>query len=84
MRQVKKRHFCQSVQWVSFNDGVCSQCLRIGVECLTVTGQMRYDRRERVDFEHERRKICKLYRGTAILRRRRALEHRVIESLGLL
>lgn len=82
MRQVKKRHFCQSVQWLSFNDGVCSQCLRIGVECLTVTGQMRYDRRERVDFEHERPKIIKLYRGTSILRRRRALEQRVIESLG--
>ena len=43
---------------------------------------MRYDRRERVDFEHERRKIIKLYRGTSILRRRRALEQRVIESLG--
>ena len=83
MCQLKKRHFCQSVQWLSFHDGVCSQCLRIGVDCLTVTGQMRYDRRERVDFQHERRKISKLYRGTGILRRRRALEHRVIESWGL-
>ena len=83
MREMKKRHVCQSVQWVSFTEGVCSQCLRIGVECLTVTGQMKYDRYERVNFEHERRKIFKLYRGTGILRRRQALEHRVIQSLGL-
>ena len=44
---------------------------------------MKYDRYERVNFEHERRKIFKLYRGTGILRRRQALEHRVIQSLGL-
>ena len=59
------------------------QCLRIGVDCLTVTGQMRYDRYKRVNFEMEGRKIFKLYRGTGILRRRQALEHRVIQSLGL-
>ena len=45
---------------------------------------MKYDRYERVNFEHERRKIFKLYRGTGILRRRQQLEHRVIQSLGLL
>ena len=45
-------------------------------------GQMRYDRFERVNFESERRKIFKLYRGTPILERREILEERVIQSLG--
>lgn len=83
MRQIKDRHYCRSAQWLLFHEGVCSQYLRIGVDCLTVTGQMRYDRYERVNFEMERRKIFKLYRGTGILRRRQSLEHRVIQSLGL-
>lgn len=83
MRQLKNRHFCRSAQWVSFSRETCSQCLRIAVECLTVEGQMRYDRFERVNFESERRKIFKLYRGTPILERREILEERVIQSLGL-
>ena len=62
----------------SFSRETCSQCLRIAVE-----GQMRYDRFERVNFESERRKIFKLYRGTPILERREILEERVIQSLGL-
>lgn len=83
MRQLKNRHFCRSAQWVSFSPETCSQCLRIAVEGLTVEGQMRYDRFERVNFESERRKIFKLYRGTPILERREILEERVIQSLGL-
>ena len=46
-------------------------------------GQMRYDRFERVNFESERRKIFKLYRGTPILEKLEILEERVIQSLGL-
>ena len=52
------------------------------MEGLTVEGQMRHDRRERVNFERERRKIFKLYRRTNVLRRRRALEQRVMQSFG--
>lgn len=44
---------------------------------------MRHDRYERVNFERERRKILKLYRGTHILERRRALEQRMMQSFGL-
>ena len=43
---------------------------------------MRHDRYERVNFERERRKIFKLYRGTQILERRQVLEQRVMQSLG--
>ena len=53
------------------------------MEGLTVEGQMRYDRFERVNFESERRKIFKLYRGTPILERREILEDRIMQSLGL-
>ena len=83
MRQLKKRYFCKSAQWLSFLDGVCSQCIRIAVDCLTVTGQMKYDRYECVNFERERRQILKLYRGTPIIERHWALEQCVMDSLGL-
>ena len=83
MCQLKNRHFCRSAQWVSFSRETCSQCLRIAVEGLAVEGQMRYDRFERVNFESERRKIFKLYRGTPILEKLEILEERVIQSLGL-
>ena len=56
--------------------------MRICVEGLTVEGQMQYDRYETVNFERERRKICKLYRRTNILQRRRALEQRIMQSFG--
>ena len=56
--------------------------MRICVEGLTVEGQMQYDRYETVNFERERRKIFKLYRRTNILRRRRALEQRIMQSFG--
>ena len=82
MRQIKNRHFCRSAQWLSFNQGNCSQCLRIAVECLSVEGQMKHDRYERVNFERERRKVFKLYRGTQILERRQVLEQRMMQSLG--
>ena len=44
---------------------------------------MRLDRYERVDFERERRKIFKLHRRTNVLQRRRALEQRMMQSVGL-
>ena len=81
--QIKSRHFCRSAQWVSFSRETCSQCLRIAVEGLSVEGQMKHDRYERVNFESERWKIFKLYRGTPILERREILEERVMQSLGL-
>lgn len=46
-------------------------------------GQMKHDRYERVNFESERQKIFKLYRGTPILERREILEDRIMQSLGL-
>ena len=82
MRQIKKRHCCSSVQWLSFTQEACSQCLRICVEGLTVEGQMQYDRHERVNFEREQRKIFKLYRRTNVLQRRGALEQRVMQPFG--
>ena len=39
LRQIKKRHCCRSVQWLSFSQETCSQCLRICVQGLTVEGQ---------------------------------------------
>ena len=81
--QIKSRHFCRSAQWVSFSQETCSQCLRIAVEGLSVEGQMKHDRYERVNFESERWKIFKLYQGTPILERREILEERVMQSLGL-
>ena len=83
MRQIKNRHYCRSVQWLSFNRETCSQCLRIAVEGLTVEGQMRHDRYERVNFERERRKIFKLYRGKQILEKPQTLKQRVMQSFGL-
>ena len=71
------------MQWLSFSQETCSQCLRICVEGLTVEGQMRHDRYERVNFERERRKIFKLYRHTNVLQRRIALEQRMMQSFGL-
>ena len=56
--------------------------MRIAVDCLSVEGQMKYDRYEDVNFERERRKVFKLYRGTPILERRRMVEERVMQSLG--
>lgn len=44
---------------------------------------MKHDRYERVNFESERQKIFKLYRGTPILERREILEDRIMQSLGL-
>ena len=41
-----------------------------------------HDRYERVNFERERRKVFKLYRGTQILERRQVLEQRGMPSLG--
>lgn len=83
MRQVKSRHFCTSAQWVSFSTKVCMQCVRISVEGLTVEGQMKKDRNERVNFESEQRKLLKLYRHTSAIRRRRIHEQRVLNSFGL-
>ena len=71
------------MQWLSFSQETCSQCLRICVEGLTVEAQMRHDRYERVNFERERRKIFKLHRHTNVLQRRIALEQRMMQSFGL-
>ena len=43
---------------------------------------MKHDRYERVNFERERRKVFKLYRGTQILERRQVLEQRMMQFLG--
>ena len=42
---------------------------------------MKHDRYERVNFERERQKIFKLYRGTPILERREILQDRIMQSL---
>ena len=82
MREIKKRHLCSSVQWLSFSENICSQCMRICVEGLTIEGQTQHDRFETVNFERERRKLFKLYRGTNAIQRCRALEQRIMQSFG--
>lgn len=57
--------------------------MRIVVERLSVEGQMRFDRRDAVNFELEREKLFELYAGKSVLRRRFQLEDCMLQSLGV-
>lgn len=67
---MKIRKVCHSALWVTFNEhAVCSHCMRLTVEGVTIEGQSWLERYLEVDFELERQLIFHLFAGKSVLRK---------------
>lgn len=82
MKQIRESLFCHSAQWVTKNRQYCEHCVRVSVEGITIDGQVKRQKRRRINYERERHRLQKLYRNTQALRKREILERRVFNSYG--
>ena len=70
LRAIKIRKMCRPALWVTFNEhAVCSHCMRLAVEGVTIEGQSWLERYLEVDFELERQRIFHLFAGKSVLRK---------------
>ena len=74
---------CRSTQWCKPSCGDCNHCHRLLYERTTNDGKVKKKKSGRINYNKQRRRILRMYRGTHVEQSMYSMEYRVLRSLGV-